>query len=66
MITFKINLPADLGEHIRRQLERSLANHLRKEGLTDVTVVIDEDGQARFSGPEESLRQVEAALQRWH
>ena len=65
MITCRIDVPPDLGVQILKQLEKSLAAHLRKEGIDDVTVTIGEDGQASFSGPEESLAKVGAAMQRW-
>ena len=65
MMTFKLDVPRDFGDQIRNEFEKKLADNLRREGIYGVTVRINQSGQAVFSGSEDALKKVEAALPKW-
>ena len=66
MITFKMDVPGNFEDDLRRQLEKKLADCLRRDGLHSVTVKIDRrSGQAVFSGSDEDLKRVSEVSGRW-
>ena len=59
-----MSIPNDFGDQIRRETEKKIAENLRREGIYDVTVKVDRQGQAHFDGPQESLDRVQQVLDR--
>ena len=62
MITFKFDMPGDFAEQMRRELEKKVAESLRREGIYNVTVKVDRKGEAKFSGHDDDLKRVEKVL----
>jgi hypothetical protein len=65
MFKFKLDIPADFEDQIRKEVEKKLADCLRRDGFHNVTAKIDRNGQAVFSGSDEDLKRVEKAVERW-
>ena len=65
MITFKLDIPKDFAAQISKAFEKQLADHIRKDGIHGVTVKIDRNGQAVFSGPDDQLTKVSKSLEKW-
>jgi hypothetical protein len=65
MVTFKVDT-GDMSDDLYRQLERKLADCLRRDGLHNVTVKVDrQTGQAVFSGSDADLKRVSEVKNRW-
>ncbi len=58
IITWKFDVPKNLVEQLRKEYERNLADQIRREGITGVTVALDTSGCARLSGSDDALRKL--------
>jgi hypothetical protein len=55
MIKFKMTIPRDFSEQIRKAFETQLNTQIRTEGYAGVSANIDRDGGIKFFGPKSMI-----------
>jgi hypothetical protein len=63
--SLQVRYPVDFADKVRKELESKPQEHLRRDGIYNVTVRLDRNGQAAFSGSSVDLKKVEPSLQKW-
>jgi hypothetical protein len=64
MIDFKLEIPGDFEDRLRKQLEDKIAHEIRMAGISGVTVRLERDGTARFNCPDGTADKVREALKK--
>ena|ERR1700722_19949948 len=58
MIEFKLEIPNDYSEQVRKDCERQLNDQVSRAGYHNVTVRIDRHGKPEYSGDEATVRRL--------
>jgi hypothetical protein len=64
MFDFKLEIPRDFEDQLRKQIEEKIAREIRLAGIVGVTVRVDKDGTAKFDCPEGTADKVREVLKR--
>jgi citrate lyase gamma subunit len=64
MLTFKIDVPKDFGDQIRKAFENQIADAIRRGGVHGVRVSLDKRGALTLSGDADAVKKAEAVVRK--